>query len=611
MCGIVGFVGRGDTSVLMQMNASQKHRGPDDSGIFSDSTWGVHLAMTRLSIVDISHGHQPMANSEGSIWIVFNGEIVNAPLLRQELERCGVVFRTGHSDTEVLLQLYERYGESMLEKLNGMFAFVIYDKRKKVLFGARDPFGIKPLYYMQFTDGFAFSSELKGLSSLSYFQKKINRQSVYHFLSFQCVPAPETIFEGVYKLTAGETFLFNIEEKKFQKKIYWYPPNGVTWTSEATKCDLDLQKFIREEFKKALGRWMVSDVPIACSLSGGVDSAIIAGLMAELGNRPIKTYTLGFDDFPDLDERNLARAVSNKWGTQHQEIIIQSKDLLDDLDLMVTALDEPYAGGLPAWFVFKRMAGEVKVCMTGTGGDELFGNYGKWRVYADLSAAIRQVLGQLRRDSRWISDFLRFPRGSRYHLYFREYQKNDLLHPDFATGCLESEALVELLWEKGKPPTVLDAPRIIDMKIQLPEEFLHMTDRFSMNFSIEARPPFLDRDFVEAMMSVDSNIRVRRSNFKEKLIKAFSTYIPEEIKLGKKRGFTLPIGEWIRKQLRNRIEYFFNPSYVREQGIFNENIYGDFFLPHVQGRVDFSSQIWTIFMFQVWYERNIRVSDGK
>jgi asparagine synthase (glutamine-hydrolysing) len=610
VCGIVGFVGRGDTAVLMRMNANQKHRGPDDSGIFSDSTRGVHLAMTRLSIVDISDGHQPMANADKSIWIVFNGEIVNAPSLRQELENCGVVFRTGHSDTEVLLHLYEHYSESMLEKLNGMFAFVIYDKRKNCLFGARDQFGIKPLYYMQSTDDFAFSSELKGLSRLSYFQKKINPQAVYHFLSFQCVPAPETVFEGVYKLAAGETFLFNIEEKKFQKKIYWHPPQGAAWTSEGTNRVLELQEFIREGFTKAMRRWTISDVPIACSLSGGVDSAIIAGLMAELGNSPIKTYTLGFDDFPDLDERNLARAISTKWGTQHHEIIIQTEDLLDDLDLMVTALDEPYAGGLPAWFVFKRMAGDVKVCMTGTGGDELFGNYGKWKVYADLPLAIRQALGQLRRDPRWILDFLRFPKGSRYHLYFRDYQKKSLLSPDFSTGYLESEALVERLWDKGKPTTVLDAPRIIDMQIQLPEEFLHMTDRFSMNFSIEARPPFLDKDFVEAMISVDSELRVRRYNLKENLIKAFSTYIPEEVKSAKKRGFTLPIKEWLRKQLRGRIEYYFQPSYLRKQGIFSEKIYTDLFLPHVKGHVDFSSHIWTIFMFQVWYERNMRVLDG-
>lgn len=606
MCGIVGLVGRGDVSVLMEMNASQMHRGPDDGGMFSDPARCVYLAMRRLAIVDISDGHQPMANGDGRIWIVFNGEIINAPSLRKELEAEGAVFRTHHSDTEVLIHLYERYGDNMLERLNGMFAFVIYDKGRNRIFGARDHFGIKPLYYTLNTEGLAFASELKSLYRLPGFKKTINRQAVYHYLSFQCIPAPETIIEGVCKLAAGESFVFDLDRKQFHKSRYWRPPSGVREGEEVACTGHELEALIREGFTGAVRRWMLSDIPIACSLSGGIDSAVIAGLMTEVGGAPIRTYTLGFDDFADLDERALAKHVADRWGTQHQEIVIRSEDLLADLGLMVAALDEPYGGGLPSWFVFKGMADKVKVCMTGTGGDELFGNYGKWRVYDHWPTGLRQGLGLLRRDWRWMGDLWQFPRGSRYSLYFRDYEKRDgLLNPGFCLGCDASEALVEYLWDEGRPATVRDAPRTIDMQIQLPDEFLHMTDRFSMAFSIEARPPFLDREFAEMMMSIPVASRIGIDRLKEHLIRALSDYIPQTLQSASKKGFILPVADWLRKNLRSQVERLFHPAFLRHQGIFSERIYDDWVLPHLEGRVDHSAKLWTLFMFQLWYEQQM------
>lgn len=607
MCGIVGLVGRGDVSVLAEMNASQVHRGPDEGGVFSDPERRVHLAMRRLAIVDISEGHQPMSNGDGSIWIVFNGEIVNAPALRKSLEDEGAVFRTHHSDTEVLVHLYERYGEVMLDRLNGMFAFVVYDKYRNRLFGARDPFGIKPLYYALNAEGLAFASELKSLHCLPGFDKRINRQALYHYLSFQCVPAPNTIFDGVMKLGAGESFVFDITHRQFQKNRYWRPPSGVGEEGVGPRAGFELETVIREGLTGAVRRWMLSDIPIACSLSGGIDSAVIAGLMTEIGGVPIRTYTLGFDDFADLDERGLAKIVSGRWGTQHHEIVIQSNDLLADLDLMVAALDEPYGGGLPSWFVFKGMADDVKVCMTGTGGDELFGSYGKWRVYENWLTGLRQGVGLLRRDWRWLEDYNRFPRGSRYSLYFREYEKrNRLLDPGFRLGCQASETFIEYLWNEGRPATVRDAPRVIDMQVQLPEEFLHMTDRFSMAFSIEARPPFLDREFAETMMSIPAASRMGADRLKGHMIKALSAYIPRELQMARKKGFILPVGDWLRKNLRSHVERLFQPSFLRKQGIFSERIYAELVLPHLESRADHSSKLWTLFMFQLWYEQHIK-----
>jgi asparagine synthase (glutamine-hydrolysing) len=273
---------------------------------------------------------------------------------------------------------------------------------------------------------------------------------------------------------------------------------------------------------------------------------------------------------------------------------------------MVTSLDEPYAGGLPSWFVFKGMANKVKVCMTGTGGDELFGNYGKWRVYEHPVEGIRQAIGFARRDCRWITDLNRFPLGSRYSMYFREYEKRKIVcRTEWSAACESSEALIERLWMEGSPASIRDAPRIIDMQIQLPDEFLHMTDRFSMAFSIEARPPFLDREFAEKMMSIPAKERMGKTKLKAKLIEALHVYIPDELLNARKQGFVLPISQWLRKDLRHRVQSLLSPSYLRRQGIFKEGLYQEIVLPHLEGRRDNSSKLWTLFMFQLWYDRHL------
>ena len=606
MCGIVGFVGFRDDALLVSLNESQLHRGPDDGGYYHDHQSLVYMAMRRLSIVDIADGHQPLSNSDQSVWIVFNGEIVNAPELREQLEAGGCVFSTDHSDTEVLIQLYDRYGEDMLSRLNGMFAFVIYDRRRRIVFGARDHFGIKPLYYSFDGARLVFASELKSLSLCPGLCRIINYQALYHYLSFQSVPSPHTIYEGVAKLRPGESFVFKHDTRQFRLRRYWVPPTGEIKTCGSAKTESQIAELIRVEFGSAIRRWRMSDIPIACSLSGGIDSSVIVGLMMETSAHPIHTYTLGFEGFDALDERSQARHVAKKWGTEHHEIVVGCDDLLASLDEMVLSLDEPYAGGLPSWFVFKGMANEVKVCMTGTGGDELFGNYGKWRVYEDPIRGIRQAIGFARQDWRWITDFNRFPIGSRYSMYFRDHEKRmGVCSTEWAADCEPSELLVERLWTEGRPASLRDAPRIIDMQLQLPDEFLHMTDRFSMAFSIEARPPFLDREFAEKMMSIPAKERIGRTQLKSTLINALRVYIPDELLILRKRGFVLPISQWLREELRHRVQALLSPEYLRTQGIFNERLYNEIVLPHLDGRRDNSAKLWTLFMFQLWYEHHI------
>lgn len=602
MCGIVGFTGGRDEALLDAMNMRQHHRGPDEAGQYFDERDLVSFAMRRLSIVDVAGGHQPMLSEDGEVCIVYNGELVNAPELRRELELDGVSFASDHSDTEVVLRLYIRDGERMLERLNGMFAFVIHDRRRRTLFGARDHFGIKPLYY-SFGQArrFAFASELKSLESLPEFDSEICMEALSHYLSFQCVPSPLTIYRGARKLPAAHRFVLDLVGGALRVEPYWRPPRGNE--SEGKIAPRELAGMVRGGLEAAVARWMLSDVRVACSLSGGIDSSAILAMMAAHTTRPVPTYTLGFEDAPDLDERRLAGLVARRWNTEHHEIVLRSDDLLADIEDMVVALDEPYAGGLPSWFVFRGMAGAVKVCMTGTGGDELFGNYGKWRTYESVLSTLRMAVARARRAKGWLRDYRRYPIGSRYWMYFTDAEKRRLLATAPPIESAISARLVESLWRRSEPVTSRDGVRLVDLQIQLPDEFLHMTDRFSMAHSIEARPPFLDRKLAECLMRVPAHMRIGVRP-KQVLIDAVGDLLPPELLRARKRGFVLPIASWLRGRLRPKVEALLSEPFLRRQGIFDAQAIGQLVQPHLAARADHGWQIWTLLMFQMWYARS-------
>jgi asparagine synthase (glutamine-hydrolysing) len=603
MCGIIGFTGPRDDALLGAMNSKQRHRGPDDGGAYFDERDLVSLAMRRLSILDIAGGHQPMLSEDKQLCVVFNGEILNAPELRRRLERDGARFVTDHSDTEVLLHLYAREGERMLESLNGMFGFVIHDRRRRILFGARDHFGIKPLYYSLNAGRFAFASELKTLELLPDFDSELCPEALSHYLSFQCVPSPLTIYRRTNKLPAAHSFVFDLTSGNLRTQRYWRPPAGDA--SHGSIAPHELASLVRGGFEAAVGRWMLSDVPVACSLSGGIDSSVIVAMIAANSSHPVPTYTLGFDDAPEIDERQLAQEVARRWKTDHHEIVLRSDELLSELAPMVVALDEPYAGGLPSWFVFRGMAADaVKVCMTGTGGDELFGNYGKWRSYESPWRALRVTAGRVRRTAGWLREYRRYPIGSRYAVYFNEAEKRSMLRSEPRSAEVVSERLIETLWQESQPATVRDGVRLVDLQIQLPDEFLHMTDRFSMAHSIEARPPFLDRTFAEELMAIPAHLRIGGTHLKQVLIDAVADLLPPELLQARKKGFVLPMAAWLRGKLRLQVEKLLGEPYLRRQGIFDERITGRLVRPHLDGRADHSSQIWTLLMFQLWHARS-------
>ncbi len=588
MCGIAGFIGKGFREIIPLLTAAQQHRGPDDEGFFFENTLELSLGHKRLSIIDLTHGHQPFCNEDESVALVFNGEIFNADPLRKELERAGRTFRTDHSDTEVILRLYEAHGIDMLGRLNGMFSVAIYDRKKKKVFGARDRFGIKPFYYTTTCGCFAFSSEVKALLAIPFLSGNIRRKAISHYLSFQCIPAPESIYEEIYKLPAATYFEFDVVSKAFQLNRYWAPS-----FENKVYGERELLDQIRSRVEESVKRWSISDVPLGCSLSGGLDSSIIT-MLATRNNGNLKTFTLGFEGFEDIDERTYSRKVAEICGTEHCEFVINEKDMARDLPSMVHCLDEPYGGGIPSWFIYKEMSKQLKVCLTGTGGDELFGNYGKWKPYSTRRDYLYTLRTNLSRLS--LGDLVRYPQGCYYYKYFTEKEKEAIL---IDRGNPSSSALVQELWDSFGATTPKDAVVSVDVQLQLPEEFLMMTDRFSMNFSMEARTPFLDTELSSFVYSVSSEIRSLDTDPKNLLRRAFAEMLPGEITGNPKRGFVLPLDSWMKTFFKKDIDELFDREYLKRQGIFKPEL-SDRVHRYFQTNYG-TDKVWTLLMFQFWY----------
>lgn len=598
MCGIVGFVGNGHREAARAMNARQVHRGPDDDGLFVDDACALAMAMRRLAIVDIADGAQPMTDTSGDFVIVFNGEIFNAPSLRSELESQGILFRTNHSDTEVILQLYLLYGERCVNRLNGMFAFAIFDRCRNRLVLARDPLGIKPLFYWHGTRGFAFASEIKSLLAIPDVSRDINMDSLGFYLSLQYTPPGHTIYSAVHKLPAGHVLTLDLTTQESKQATYWSPP------VETSRPFSDPSE-LRERLEAAATRWMMSDVPVGVSLSGGIDSAAIVGLLASKGFQ-LKTWTLGFEDgiSGNHDERHLARLVADRWGTEHHEIVMRPDALLNDLDTMVCQLDEPYGGGLPSWYVFREMSQGVRVALTGTGGDELFGNYGKWRRmrFPGWGWATRRIRSI---QAHGIAECMTHPHGSLFKVQFGERDKRGIA--PWTSGSVPST--LESLWQESGAQDLRQVIACVDLRTQLPEEFLMMTDRFSMHWSVEARTPFLDRELVDYVLRLPPNFRSPEGALKGALIDVVRDLLPPPLLGVPKRGFVLPIAEWLRGPLRPLLDRYFDKSFLQQQGLFHSTLRSRLVQPHLSGRHDFSEKLWTLLMFQLWWQHNTEASN--
>jgi asparagine synthase (glutamine-hydrolysing) len=601
MCGIVGlhlFSNQNFDIVngVKMMNQIQNHRGPDQDGTYLDEINMMALSMRRLSIIDIESGIQPMISECERYVLVYNGEIFNAPELRRNLEKEGEIFNTDHSDTEVLFKLLIKYQEHKLHLLNGMFSFSFYDKKENKLLIGRDRSGIKPLYYTKQNGVFAFSSEIKSLLTLPIISKTINKQSLFHYLSLMYVPGEYSIIENIKKLKPGYILKYNL----VNNQVTTIKLLDISFQSILKISNNELNDNIYNTFLASVKRWSYSDVPISCALSGGLDSSSILGALAKL-NINVKTYSLGFKEdienkFSDL---YLSGKIADHWGFENEKIILEPNDLIKNLNKMVWALDEPYGGGLPSWFVFEEMSKSFKVGLTGTGGDELFGNYGKWRT----------MDGNFFRISKSDKKSFRRKFFDIYYYFNDDLKRNYLLNDD---DVQDTSAFLFDEFDSINSLSLIDKIAKLDFKTQLPEEFLLMTDRFSMFHSLEIRTPFLDNDFVDLIYSIPSSKRTRYSNLKYLLKDSLGSLIPDSIINVPKQGFTLPLDKWLRIELRDLVVYYLGEDFLVKQGIFNKSLYEEIILPYLDDdSTRNTTRIFGLFMFQLWYSQFLDNSNIK
>jgi asparagine synthase (glutamine-hydrolysing) len=610
MCGICGIAsshGHADLDRIAAMSATLVHRGPDSFGEYVDGP--VAIAARRLSIIDLETGDQPIANEDGTIHVVQNGELYNYRELRHELERAGHRFRTS-GDTEVLLHLYEEYGDAFAARLRGMFAVAIWDARRRRLVLARDRFGIKPLYYRDVDGELWFASELRALP-----RGEIDLDALEAFLAFNSIPAPLTIFREVRKLPAGHVLSW--EDGKVRLERFARPAPAV---EERNDEEAELVEELRARLRDSVRAHLVSDVPVGVLLSGGVDSSLLAALAAEESSEPVRTFSIGFEE-RSFDELADARRVAERYGTQHRELVLRPDAALL-LPALAEAFDEPFAdsSALPTYLVSQLAASDVKVALSGEGGDELFGGY--YTYTADLLAARVGGLARAARtlverlpssDARASFDYRakRFVRAAHLPALERHHGWKEIFSPELRaelTGRRNGFDPVDVLrarYAETAGAEELARLQDVDLGVYLVDDLLVKTDRASMAHSLEARVPYLDTAVTNLALALPTRHKVRALAKKVLLRKAAEPLLPPEIVHGKKRGFSIPAAAWLRGELEPFARDTLAPDRLRRQGFFRPETVVCVLDDHVSGREDLSRQLWGLLAFTLWHERHV------
>jgi asparagine synthase (glutamine-hydrolysing) len=612
MCGICGIAtrkGAVDADRVAAMSGMLVHRGPDSSGQFTDGT--VALAARRLSIIDLETGDQPVANEDETVHVVQNGEIYNYRELRRELERAGHRFRT-HGDTEVLVHLYEEHGERFAERLRGMFAIAIWDGPRRRLVLARDRFGIKPLYYRDEGGQLSFASELRALP-----RGEIDVAAVEAFLAFNSIPAPLTIFRDARKLPAGHVLVWDNADTRAERFARPTPvPVGELRDDE----EAELVEELRARLRDSVRAHLVSDVPVGVLLSGGVDSALLAALAAQESSEPLRTFSIGFAErsFNELED---ARRVASRYGTEHRELLLRPDAALL-LPALADAFDEPFAdsSALPTYLVSELAASDVKVALSGEGGDELFGGY--YTYAADLLA---KRFGGLARLARPLVERLptstakasfdykakRFVRAAHLPPLERHHGWKEIFAQDARaelTGRSSAFDPVDLLrarFAETEGADELARLQDVDLGIYLVDDLLVKTDRASMAHSLEARVPYLDTVVTNLALALPTRHKVRGLSKKVLLRKAAAPLLPREIVTGKKRGFSIPAAAWLRGELEPFARETLSPQTVKQQGYFRPDVVQRLLDEHVEGQEDRSRQLWGLLAFTLWHQQHV------
>ncbi|MEM9316247.1 MAG: asparagine synthase (glutamine-hydrolyzing) [Pseudomonadota bacterium] len=624
MCGIAGFTRfgatLGDEETLRTMGNAIRHRGPDASGSYFDDSVGLHHR--RLAIIDLSpSGNQPLHSHCGRYVIVFNGEIYNFQELRSELSNNGYTFRT-RTDTEVILALYASQGRDCLKALNGMFAFALWDREKETLFLARDRIGKKPLYYHLRDGDLVFASELKALLAAQLIERKICLEALHDFFAYQYVPDPKTIFEDVYKLPPAHWL--EVGPAGVSCEPYW----DVSFASTHSKRDSE--EALKEHIEAATARRMIADVPLGAFLSGGVDSSGIVATMERLSEQQVRTCSVGFDE-ERFNETEFARLVAERFSTDHHEFVVDDT-VASALPEIARYFDEPFADPslVPTYFVSKLARQRVTVALAGDGGDEVFAGYEKYAIDAAENRWRERVPAFLRHSLlRWLAPQLR---KSSFSLLRRAGTLFSAMATDPAMAFFLSNAqITDAQWQQLASSTTLrelgdyhpsaltlDAyascdgadhlAKILytDLKTYLPGDILVKVDRMSMAHALEVRAPLLDYQLIEFAASLPSTLKYRSGEKKHILKAAFARDLPEEILHRKKMGFSPPLADWFRGELRDlATEVILGaedglPRYV------NMGAVNDFWREHQQGEIDHGALLWSLLMFQLWWNEYMR-----
>jgi asparagine synthase (glutamine-hydrolysing) len=622
MCGIAGIAGgTPGRPVLEAMLSALEHRGPDDRGVHVGD--GVALGMTRLAIIDLVSGRQPMSSEDGAATLVFNGEIYNFRAVRAGLEARGQRFRTG-SDTEVLLRAWQLDGARCVERLRGMFAFAVWDARRGTLFLARDRMGKKPLYYWQGDGVLVFASEIKALLGHPGPGRAVDWPAFHHYLAYGYTPAARSAFAGIAKLPPGHTAV--LEAGALSTRRYWALPAAAPAPLRLDRHELGQR--IRAEIREAVRLRLESDVPLGAFLSGGVDSSIVVASMREVTGGRITTFSIGFEATAAAwDERPYARQVAERFGTEHHEEILEPK-AAELAPLIVRAFDEPFAdsSAIPTYAVAMSTARHVKVALSGIGGDEAFAGYPRYlgvRLagrYARLPRGLRAVAERVAalvpesEDSQnWGGRLRRFVGGgegsmaARYIGWTRFFGEAALgeLGTSALRGCWREdvEAAARAAFDAHGHDDPVDGAFRADLATYVPEDLLVMADRMSMAHSLELRAPFCDPALLEMSLALPPALKLRGGRLKALLKAAFADVLPPAVLAQPKRGFMIPLARWLRGNLRDLMEDLLAPAQLRARGLFEPAAVARLIAEHLGGTRAHSDRLWTLMMTELWLRR--------
>jgi asparagine synthase (glutamine-hydrolysing) len=626
VCGICGVAG-GDPAdgrdLVHRMCAAMVHRGPDDEGIVQvagraqGASQFVNLGVRRLSIIDLPGGHQPMHNEDSTVWVVQNGEIYNHLELRKLLLAAGHSFNT-QADTEVLVHGFEEWGEEMLERLNGMFAFAVLDRRRGTVLLARDRMGIKPLHYAIDGDRLVFASELKALLRDPALRKGIDPVALDDYLAYEFVPSPRSIVRGIKKLEPGHTLTWSLGDSTHRLHRYWSAQlnldGGDGHSNDRRRSLEDECEQLRSVLRESVRKELISDVPLGVFLSGGIDSSAVAAIMSQLGGE-VKSFSVGFTD-RSFDESAHARLVAKHLGTEHHELTLEPHMLLELVPRLPDLLDEPLGDPsiIPTYLLSEFTRRHVKVALGGDGGDELFAGYPTLQAhrlaqyYMKAPSLLRKGLvepvvrrlpvsrGNLSFDfraKRFVSGAA-FPTAERHQRWMGSFDQEE------RTGLLaQNVPHMDTEAADGDP---LNQVLLLDMRLYLENDILVKLDRASMMASLEGRVPLLNNDFVEYATQLPLNMKLRGLQSKFLLKRALRGILPAAILKRPKKGFGIPIAHWFRGPLKEQMLSVLSPERIAREGFFDPSVVRQLIDDHLDGRRDNRKQLWTLFAFELWHE---------